>query len=111
MKPAIVTLPNRGSMPPHTCIVSGRRDGEVIDFRKDFLGRDPHIYIRRERVEEAAELCGMVRADVVEDLRAELAEANAEAGRLRAIVSAGQELSAAEDKLREALGPAKPQEA
>lgn len=107
MDPKLVTLPAHSSKPPHTCVVTGRRDGQVIDFCKDFNGIDPHIYIRRERVELAAEtLCGMVREAEVAELRAELAEANAEAGRLRAIVSGGEALSAAEDRLREALGPA-----
>lgn len=106
MRPKIVTLPAHNSKPPHTCIVSGRRDGEVVDFGKDYVGTDPHIYVRRERVEEAGEICGMVRRGEVDELRAELEEANSEAGRLRKIVAAGEEMSAAEDKLREALGPA-----
>lgn len=106
MQPKILTLPAHNSKPPHTCVVSGRRDGEVVDFGKDFTGTDPHIYVRRERIEEAGEICGMVRQAEVDELRFELAEANAEAGRLRAIVAAGKELSAAEDRLREALGPA-----
>lgn len=107
MKPKIATLPAHDSKPPHKCVVSGRRDGEVVDFGTDYVGTDPHIYIRRSRVEEAAtELCGMVRQAEVDELRSELEEANAEAGRLRAIVAAGEELSAAEERLREALGPA-----
>lgn len=106
MDPKLVTLPTHSSKPPHTCIVTGRRDGQVIDFCKDFDGIDPHVYIRRETVEVAGELCGMVRQPEVDALRAELAEANAEAGRLRAIVSGGEALSAAEDRLREALSPA-----
>lgn len=107
MDPKIVTLPDHRSRPPHTCIVTGRRDGDVIDFGKEWDGiPDPHIYLRRVLVEAAGEVCGMVRQHVVEGLEAELEEANAEAGRLRAIVAAGEELSEAEEKLREALGPA-----
>lgn len=102
-RPKIITLPQPSSKPPHTCIVTGRRDGEVVDFLKDFNGVDPHVYIRRLLVEEAGELCGMVKQPVVDELRAELAEANAEAGRLRAIVAGKEGLSAAEDKLRAAL--------
>lgn len=105
MDPKIVTLPAHNSKPPHTCVVSGRRDGEVVDFGKDFVGRDPHIYIRRERIEVAGELCGMVRKAEVDELRRELEEANAEAGRLRAIVSGKEDLSAAEVRLLEALSP------
>lgn len=106
MKPTIVTLPAHNSKPPHTCVVSGRRDGPVVDFHKDFVGHDPHIYIRQERVEEAGEVCGMVRESVVEDLRGELAAARDGLERLTAIVAGGEELSAAEDRLRAALGPA-----
>lgn len=106
MDPKLLTLPAHNSKPPHTCVVTGRRDGEVVDFCKDFEGTDPHIYVRRERVEVAGELCGMVRQREVDALKAELAEANEEAGRLRAIVAGKQALSDAEDKLREALGPA-----
>lgn len=106
MRPTLITLPQPSSKPPHTCIVSGRRDGEVVDFGKDYDGFDPHVYLRRQVVEDAAELCGMVKQPIVDDLREELEEANAEAGRLRAIVAAKEDLSAAEDRLREALGPA-----
>lgn len=106
MRPKLVTLPAHNSKPPHTCIVSGRRDGEVVDFGKDYVGTDPHVYIRRERVEEAAVVCGMVRSDEAAELRRELDESKAEVARLGALVAGGEELSAAEDKLREALGPA-----
>jgi hypothetical protein len=99
----IITLPQPSSRPPHTCVVSGRRDGEVVDFGKDYDGVDPHIYVRRVIVEEAAVLCGMVKQADVDELKGELEEANAEAGRLRAIVAGKEDLSAAEDKLRAAL--------
>lgn len=105
MDPKLVTLPAHNSKPPHTCIVTGRRDGEVVDFGKDFEGSDPHVYVRRETVEVAAEKCGMVRQAEVDELRAELAEANAEAGRLRSIVAGKEALSDAEAKLRAALTP------
>jgi hypothetical protein len=106
LDPKLVTLPAHNSKPPHTCVVTGRRDGEVVDFGKDFEGTDPHIYVRRETVEVAAEKCGMVRQAEVDELKAELEEANSEAGRLRAIVAGKEALSEAEDRLREALGPA-----
>jgi hypothetical protein len=103
LRPKLVKLPAHNSKPPHKCVVTARRDGELVDFGKDFVGTDPHIYIDRDKVEEAAELCGMVRQPVVDEIRSELEEANAEAGRLRAIVAGKEGLSAAEDKLREAL--------
>jgi hypothetical protein len=106
LHPKLVTLPAHNSKPPHTCVVSGRRDGEVVDFCKDFTGSDPHIYIRRERIEAAAEeLCGMVRQPEVDALRADLEEARTEADRLGELVAGGEDLSAVEDRLREALGP------
>lgn len=104
MRPKLVKLPAHNSKPPHKCVVTGRRDGELVDFGKDFVGVDPHIYVDRDKVEEAAKLCGMVPEPEVEAIRAELEEANAEAGRLRAIVAGKEGLSAAEAKLREALG-------
>jgi hypothetical protein len=103
----LVTLPAHNSKPPHTCIVTGRRDGDVVDFGKDFVGVDPHVYIWRDKVEEAAELCGMVCESRVKELEEELAEANAEAGRLRAIVAGKEGLSEAEEKLRQLLGAPK----
>lgn len=106
MDPKIITLPAHNSKPPHTCVVSGRRDGEVVDFQVDYTGTDPHIYIRRERVEVAGEVCGMVRQVEVDALRTELEDAVAERERLAAIVAGGEDLSGAEDRLREALGPA-----
>lgn len=107
MDPKIVTLPDHRSRPPHTCLVTGRRDGPVVDFGKEWDGiPDPHIYVRLELVEKAAETAGMVRKARVDELEGELEEANAEAARLRRIVAAKQGLSDAEETLREALGPA-----
>lgn len=111
MRPKIIKLPAPSSRAPHTCIVTRRRDGEVVDFGVEAEGIEPHVYLRRELVETAAETCGMVRQKEIDELKAELAEANAEAGRLRAIVAGKESLSDAEDKLREILGPAKPSEA
>lgn len=108
MRPKLVELPAHNSKPPHKCVVTGRRDGKLVDFGKDYVGVDPHIYIDRDKVEEAAEACGMVRESRVEELEAELEEADAEAGRLRRVVAGKEALSAAEDKLREALDAPKP---
>lgn len=107
MDPKIRTLPFPAARPPQSCIVTGRRDGPVVDFGKEWDGiPDPHIYIRLELVEKAAEAAGMVRKREVDRLEEELREANAEAARLRKIVAAKQGLSDAEETLREALGPA-----
>jgi hypothetical protein len=68
---------------------------------------DPRVYISVSQVEFVArELLGMVSQKRHDELGAELEEANQEAGRLRAVVSGVESLSAAEDRLREALGPA-----
>lgn len=109
MRPQIklVELPAHDSKPPHTCIVTARRDGELVDFGADFKGTNPHVYIRRQIVERAGtEVLGMVPQKTVNALQTELAEAQDERDRLAAIVAGGQDLSAAEERLREALGPA-----
>jgi hypothetical protein len=102
LRPKLVTV-DHSTKPPFKCLVTSRRDGELVDFGKDFVGIDPHVYVLRDKVEEAAEVCGMVRQPVVDELRAELEEANAEAGRLRAIVAGKEALSEAKAKLRESL--------
>jgi hypothetical protein len=66
---------------PHACLVTLRDDGEVVDFGVDHTGVDPHIYLKREIVEEAAELLGLVpsaRVARLEQRCAELADALAE---------------------------------
>jgi len=56
-------------------MVTSSEDGEMIDFERDFIGIDPHLYLRREVVEEAArECCNMVSADEVQEVRRQLAE-------------------------------------
>lgn len=58
---------------PHRCIVTGREDGEMIDFEADCLTPDPHIVLQRGVVEEAArECCGMVSGAEVDALRLQL---------------------------------------
>jgi hypothetical protein len=111
LKSKIVKLPDHRSSPPHCCIVTGRRDGPVVDWgeltEKARGPQDPHVYIRVSQVEHvAAELLGMVSQKRYDEALAELEEANTEAGRLRAIVAGKEGLSEAEGKLREALGPA-----
>lgn len=110
MRAKIVELPNHASSPPHCCIVSGRRDRPVVDFGdpnpKACGPGDPRVYVSVSQVEFVAkELLGMKPQKQMDELRAELEEANAEAGRLRAIVAAKEGLSAAEDRLRAALTP------
>ena len=108
MKAKILDFPTHTSSPPHCCIVSGRRDGQVIDFGdltvKACGPGDPRVYIRVSRVEHAAkELLGMVPLARLKELEDELEEANAEAGRLRKIVAGKLDLEQAEEDLRESL--------
>jgi len=109
IKPKLVELPTHKSSPPHCCVVSGRRDGPMVDFGdptpKARGAGDPRLYVRGPVVEEAAvNLLGMVPQADVDALRQELAECDAERQRLAELVAGGEELSAAEDKLRAALG-------
>jgi hypothetical protein len=109
LKAKIVELPSHKSSPPHCCIVTGRRDGPVIDFgdpaAKACGPADPRVYMRGAVVEEAAKnLLGMRPAVEVKELEQQLGECDAERQRLAAIVAGSEELSAAEDKLRAALG-------
>jgi len=47
---------------PHACLVTGRDDGEIIDFEVDAnCNEPPHVYLKREVIEAAAEELGMVK--------------------------------------------------
>lgn len=109
IKPKLVELPTHKSSPPHCCVVSGRRDGPVVDFGdptpKARGAGDPRLYVRQAVIEEAAmNLLGMRPAAEVKELEQQLAECDAERQRLGDLVAGGEDLSAAEDKLRAALG-------
>ena len=111
MKARLVELPSHKSSPPHCCVVSGRRDGPLIDFgdpTPKARGKlDPRLYMRAPIVEDVArDLLGMVPQAEVDDLRAQLEESEAERQRLAEIVGGGEELTEAEERLRGALGPA-----
>ena len=67
---------------------------------------DPRAYIRAAVVEDAAtRLLGMAPRAEVEEMQAKLDECEAERERLATIVAGGADLSEAEERLREALGP------
>lgn len=66
---------------PKKCAVSGRGDGQIIDFGAECRGIDPHIYIKREIVEKAAGICGMLtyeEGSALQEERAGLVAENAE---------------------------------
>lgn len=55
---------------PRACAVTNREDGDFIDLRVVIDRPEPtHLYLKREIVEEAGRLCGMVPAREVEELR------------------------------------------
>jgi len=56
---------------PKSCIISGRADGDIIDFGAEANGPDPHVYLRRDIVERAAKECGMLTLAEAEVLQAE----------------------------------------
>lgn len=98
---------------PKADIATGRQDGTLVNFGelapvvRSAKAKDPAALIRTSRVEWAAtELLGLVSKKTVDALQAELAECQEEKDRLAALVAGGEELSAAEDKLRAALGSA-----
>lgn len=112
MHPRVINAKAPSCPWPKCDIATGRQDGELVNFGelapvvRSAKAKDPAALIRTSRVEWAAkELLGMVSKKTVDALQAELAEAQAEAERLGAIVAGGEELSAAEDKMREALSP------
>lgn len=99
----IVELPNHFSKPPHTCIVTGRRDGPVVDFGKDYTGIDPHVYIYADTVEEAAKLLGMVPETTVQAMAERLDASEREVARLTELVESMEGLEVARQRAREAL--------
>lgn len=54
---------------PRACAVTNRIDGDFVDFQKYIDSPTPtRLYLKREVVEEAARLCGMVSGQEVERL-------------------------------------------
>lgn len=61
--------------PPHCCGITRRDDGDIVDFEQEIACMEqPHLYLHRAVVEEAAALLGMVSAKEVEALKVQLAE-------------------------------------
>lgn len=59
--------------PPRACAVTNREDGDFIDFHTVIDRPEPTcLYLKREIVEEAARLCGMVPKAEVDELREQL---------------------------------------
>lgn len=86
---------------PHHCVVTGREDGEIIDFEATpACDVPPAIYLKREVVEEAAEkLCGMVKRSKFEALEARMVSLSEELDRVNRLYIAEQEVSKVKEEL------------
>src|ERR1043165_8373765 len=70
--------------PPRACAVTNREDGELIDMQVIIDRPLPTwLYLKREIVEDAARLCGMVPEREVEELREGMKALGAELEDLR----------------------------
>ncbi|HET7455383.1 MAG TPA: hypothetical protein VFJ76_07680 [Solirubrobacterales bacterium] len=69
----LIEGPTQLPYPPRACVVTNRIDGDFIDFQKsvDAL-QATHLYVRRQVVEDAGRLCGMVPQSEVEAVREQL---------------------------------------
>jgi hypothetical protein len=66
----LIEGPTQLPYPPKACVVTNRIDGDFIDFHKSIDSFNPtHLYVRRQVIEDAGRLCGMVPAAEVEELR------------------------------------------
>lgn len=92
-------------LPPHKCVVTGRIDGEVIDFNvTPACTEAPNIAIRRDVIEEAArDHCGMATADQVAELRADAEKAQEELKELREFLDTAAEFEELGTRLQNAL--------
>lgn len=78
--------------PPRACAVSNRIDGDFIDFQVFIDRPEPtRLYLKREVVEDAALMCGMVDGKRVEELKQQVAAMGDEIEQLRNYVRASEE--------------------
>jgi hypothetical protein len=69
--------------PNSTCAVTNREDGEMVDFQKIIDSVQPKpLILKREIVEEAGRLVGMVPAGEVEELRRSFAAVSGRLGEI-----------------------------
>jgi hypothetical protein len=92
-------------LPPHTCVVTGRSDGELIDFNvTPACNEPPNIAILRPVIEEAArDHCGMAPAVEVEELRTLLKAALQERDELRQTLKDAAEFEELGARLQKAI--------
>ena len=100
----LIEGPTQLPYPPRACVVTNRIDGDFIDFQKSVDALQPtHLYVRRQVVEDAGRLCGMVPQSDVEEVR-ELLKTVSE--RLDEVQEEMKIYAEFEDKFRKELTPA-----
>lgn len=70
----LTTKPN---LPPKKCLVTGRSDGDLVDFGVDLGGPPQRLYLRRQVVEKAGLLLGMVPKHTHDELNEQITELQA----------------------------------
>lgn len=112
MNPRFIDPKSPGAPAPACDVVTGRRDGRIIDAgplnRKAEAairaGRDLHVLLSASKIKELGALIGMVPQENFDEAVAAKLAAEDESARRGAIIAGTEDLSAAEAKLREALG-------
>jgi len=100
----LIEGPTQLPYPPRACVVTNRIDGDFIDFQKSVDALQPtHLYVRRQVVEDAGRLCGMVPQSEVEAVREQL---HAVAEQLAEVKDQMETYAEFEDKFRKELTPA-----
>lgn len=70
-------ITDRPNLPPKKCLVTGRSDGDLVDFGVDLGGPPQRLYLRRQVVERAGLLLGMVPKHTHDELNAQIKELEA----------------------------------
>jgi hypothetical protein len=87
-----VRLVQHAALPPHRCAVvpfignSSAKRG-FVDTGMDLPGRDPHVYVSVDAVEQMARMVGWQPAFVLDDFRRQIADLKGELEALKAIVA------------------------
>ena len=84
---------------PHTCAVTHRADGPMVDMGVDTNGLDQRLYLRPSAIEEAGKLIGMVPKAEYDEAVARLEDKMVE---LRAVVKALKNIEHAEAGIEDA---------
>lgn len=90
---------------PHACAVTGRDDGELVDFQVEMKAHEPHLYLRTGVIEEAGRLIGMVPKAELDELQRQLARYGAQLEAMQAEAEDLKEFRAAYEKLAARYAP------